>query len=118
MNEAKPIDFEARYPLYLRDSVIKYLKRIHFPRPEFDVSQHREKIDQAEYLEALGMASVNDFAEAVIDLPAGSMIVPGRCRICGCTDNDCSQCIEKTGNPCHWISEDLCSACLDMGQNQ
>lgn len=34
------------------------------------------------------------------------------CRGCGCTDDDCSQCIKKTGQPCHWVEEDLCSACL------
>ena len=34
-----------------------------------------------------------------------------RCRVCGCTDDDCSQCIEKNGEPCHWVAEDLCSAC-------
>jgi hypothetical protein len=34
-----------------------------------------------------------------------------RCRVCGCTDDDCRQCIEKTGEPCHWVEEDLCSAC-------
>jgi hypothetical protein len=33
------------------------------------------------------------------------------CRICGCTDLDCSVCIERTGEPCHWVEEDLCSAC-------
>jgi hypothetical protein len=33
------------------------------------------------------------------------------CCRCGCTDDDCSQCIERTGTPCHWVSEDLCSAC-------
>jgi hypothetical protein len=33
------------------------------------------------------------------------------CRICGCTDDGCIQCIEKTGEPCHWVEEDLCSAC-------
>jgi hypothetical protein len=33
------------------------------------------------------------------------------CRICGCTDDDCSQCIEKTGEPCYWQEPDLCSAC-------
>ena len=37
---------------------------------------------------------------------------PRRCRICGCTDSDCRQCIEKTGFPCHWAQEDLCSACV------
>ena len=34
-----------------------------------------------------------------------------QCRICGCTDDNCSQCIEKTGFPCYWIDKDLCSAC-------
>lgn len=33
------------------------------------------------------------------------------CRVCGCTDGDCRQCIEKTGAPCAWVEEDLCSAC-------
>lgn len=33
------------------------------------------------------------------------------CRVCGCTDEDCSQCIEKTGEPCRWVEADLCSAC-------
>lgn len=33
------------------------------------------------------------------------------CRLCGCTDADCRQCIERTGEPCHWLEPDLCSAC-------
>lgn len=33
------------------------------------------------------------------------------CRVCGCTDDDCSQCIEVQGYPCHWVEEDLCSRC-------
>jgi DNA polymerase III sliding clamp (beta) subunit (PCNA family) len=35
------------------------------------------------------------------------------CRICGCTEQDCRQCIEKTGGPCHWVEKDLCSACVE-----
>ena len=35
----------------------------------------------------------------------------GVCRECGCTDDDCQQCIEKIGHPCHWVEPDLCSAC-------
>jgi hypothetical protein len=35
----------------------------------------------------------------------------GTCRVCGCTDDNCRQCIEKTGGPCHWVEDDLCSAC-------
>ncbi len=34
-----------------------------------------------------------------------------QCRVCGCSDDDCSACIERTGRPCHWVEEDLCSAC-------
>ena len=43
---------------------------------------------------------------------------PRTCRLCGCTDppsiggGDCSQCVEKTGHPCYWVAEDLCSACV------
>lgn len=36
------------------------------------------------------------------------------CRVCGCTDADCSQCVEKTGVPCHWVQADLCSACAGL----
>lgn len=34
-----------------------------------------------------------------------------RCRVCGCTANDCRQCVDKTGGPCSWVEADLCSAC-------
>jgi hypothetical protein len=37
------------------------------------------------------------------------------CRACGCTDDDCSGCIARTGEPCHWVEADLCSACLPPG---
>lgn len=42
-------------------------------------------------------------------------MISGTCKICGCTDNDCTQCIEKTGNPCYWVDDahTLCSACDD-----
>ncbi len=33
------------------------------------------------------------------------------CRVCGCTDDDCSQCVEAQGHPCHWVEHDLCSRC-------
>lgn len=37
---------------------------------------------------------------------------PGRCRLCGCTDHNCEVCVIKTGQPCHWVEADLCSACV------
>ena len=35
-----------------------------------------------------------------------------RCRVCGCTTEDCRQCIAATGVACHWVEDDLCSACV------
>jgi hypothetical protein len=40
------------------------------------------------------------------------LIIERRCRKCGCTQDDCSKCIERTGQPCHWVKMDLCSACI------
>ncbi len=31
-----------------------------------------------------------------------------KCRVCGCTKD--KACMTKDG-PCHWVEEDLCSAC-------
>lgn len=43
-----------------------------------------------------------------------------RCRVCGCTDDDCRGCIVRTGAPCSWVPEleddegPICSACVDQ----
>ena len=37
------------------------------------------------------------------------------CRSCGCTDDDCTGCYLRTGIPCHWVEQDLCSACAQAG---
>ena len=37
-----------------------------------------------------------------------------RCRICACTDTDCGVCVDATGEPCGWIAEDVCSACVGV----
>lgn len=34
---------------------------------------------------------------------------PRRCRVCGCTDD--KACVAKGRSRCHWIADDLCSAC-------
>jgi len=34
-----------------------------------------------------------------------------KCIICGCTDENCEQCIAAQGFPCHWVVDDLCSRC-------
>lgn len=37
-----------------------------------------------------------------------------KCRVCGCTDDNCATCIERTGEPCSWVEADLCSACVKL----
>lgn len=38
-----------------------------------------------------------------------------KCLICGCTDNNCNLCVERTGEPCYWVdkNKNLCSACSE-----
>lgn len=39
----------------------------------------------------------------------------GQCKRCGCTEDNCLQCVLKTGRPCFWVNpeRDLCSACSE-----
>lgn len=39
----------------------------------------------------------------------------GQCKRCGCTEDNCLQCVLKTGLPCFWVNpeRDLCSACSE-----
>lgn len=41
-----------------------------------------------------------------------------KCRVCGCTDDDCRGCIERTGEPCHWVERTLCSACSSQAEGE
>lgn len=35
------------------------------------------------------------------------------CRVCGCTEENCIQCVAITGSACSWVGEDICSACVE-----
>ena len=39
-----------------------------------------------------------------------------KCRICGCTDDNCEKCITIIDHPCSWVEDDLCSACQPLIQ--
>lgn len=39
-----------------------------------------------------------------------------KCRVCGCTDDDCKQCLSAQGYACFWVEDDLCSRCV-AGEN-
>lgn len=49
----------------------------------------------------------------LLPAPAGShyLSTVRTCRLCHCIELDCAGCIERTGQACHWVEPDLCSAC-------
>jgi very-short-patch-repair endonuclease len=53
----------------------------------------------------------NAWVKLVQQVLAASPLVTDACAVCGCTEEDCSQCVERTGEPCYWVSPGLCSAC-------
>lgn len=66
--------------------------------------------DQPEEVSVKGKGKKKPAGKTALADPAG------RCRICECTEADCSRCEERTGQPCSWTSpaEDLCTACVDI----
>jgi hypothetical protein len=49
---------------------------------------------------------------ALLGTAMNAIVAARACRVCGCTDTDCSRCIARTGQPCHWVAPRLCSACV------
>lgn len=91
--------------------------------PEFSSPTVREEFFLAKYragsrpVEALEAWKLYPSLEVPRPKPASepTKAAPA-CRVCGCTTNDCSQCIERTGEPCTWAEDpiengDLCTAC-------
>lgn len=86
---------------------IYYLDRTHFIF--FAGQKYRRHLSKILYssapLESLGIGEQLAWLTRALEAR--------RCRQCGCTDYDCSECVERTGLPCHWVEEDLCSACVE-----
>jgi hypothetical protein len=40
------------------------------------------------------------------------------CRVCGCTERNCTGCVLRTGLRCSWVETDLCSACTPEALEQ
>lgn len=46
------------------------------------------------------------------------LIEKQHCRECGCTNDNCRGCVERTGEPCEWVEADLCSACAGTSEEE
>lgn len=96
------------------------------PREEYDRLKlrldelHKRKVDLCDEVLVLNVGgyigestrSEIEYAER-IGKPV-TWLQARECRLCHCTEADCSQCIERTGQPCHWVGPDLCSACAEQ----
>lgn len=74
----------------------------------------------SDVLRKLGEKVIVGLADALEEY-ARTGTVRGICQVCGCTELDCRQCVEKTGKPCHWVdaTQTLCSACAQAeGQSE
>ncbi|HEY1813034.1 MAG TPA: hypothetical protein VGG74_11875 [Kofleriaceae bacterium] len=67
---------------------------------------HRDGCPAAAHIE-----SQREVARRYPELAAEPVDGP-MCRICGCVDGDCMNCIRRTGIACAWVESDLCSACV------
>lgn len=64
------------------------------------------------------LSTHGDIVSALHDMHRRVKADKRKCRACGCTEEDCSQCIEATGLACSWVEADLCSRCqgeIDAG---
>jgi hypothetical protein len=57
---------------------------------------------------AFGFDDPFDEEEDYEDVP---IVLGRRCNICGCTTEDA--CLGHDGEPCHWVTPTLCSACME-----
>lgn len=77
----------------------------------------RHKKDVSDEFIACAIERWNNQKEEIEDEKGNTYVIScvmlRECRVCGCTENNCQQCIEKTGSPCHWVEADLCSACVE-----
>lgn len=58
------------------------------------------------------MSQRAEFRRALLGTAIAGILTARKCRVCGCSDDDCAGCIAKTGHPCHWVAPRLCSACV------
>lgn len=67
------------------------------------------------YYEAGQVWTEQSEREAIVERAGAGAGAVQTCRVCGCTDEDCSRCIARTGMACDWVEDDLCSACSEDG---
>lgn len=88
--------------------ILRLLKRL----TRYSITPELVASLSSQQLEDLAVGTIQ---RGIDDLTAELAGTPRSCRICMCTDQDCTSCIERTGHACYWVEDDLCSACAGAG---
>ena len=72
----------------------------------------------ADEMIVVGVRHADEEEISVEDATGETAASMATCRVCGCTQDNCSQCIAATDEPCHWVEvpegeAPLCSRCAD-----
>jgi len=99
---------QKRAETYLTSIIASLEQRLSYTR---ELLRHEPSVATEDGFRAALMLVEQDLGEEEIEaLIASSQ--ERRCRECFCTDDNCEACFERTGEPCSWVDEDLCSACI------
>jgi ParB family chromosome partitioning protein len=112
--KAEILAIGEQFGVFAQDAAKSYLfETLLKKRGKFDSCKKPELIDlfMKSGVELAGVVSEEILRKP--DSPRVSMTDESEpaCRVCGCTEDDCSECVEATGEPCHWVEPDLCSRC-------
>ena len=95
------------------DAYFDEVKRLDLQQPgDFPVIERiaREAYGTLNVLSCMNTRAAKAASASIKKIEA--MLKIRECRVCGCTEDNCKQCVKKTGEPCHWVEWDLCSACI------
>ena len=82
------------------------------PRPWNNPGGYISGDSDIEYVEAaLYLISMTEMMDPTPPAKPYGYVKKRKCKVCGCTDDDCRQCIEAQGFACYWVEPDLCSRC-------
>src|ERR1700733_1875772 len=111
VNEAEAAAIRKAYIQHGERAAVVELRR-HFP----GLADNENTLICARSIAGWGELPIRDMPPPVTpprrfvcDLP--EMPKGQQCAVCGCTDDDCTDCVRRTGAPCPWIAINLCSAC-------
>jgi len=119
LKERHSFEFEKKNSNWVNKAIEKAKEWIDLQRSPNEILEEIKALNEesSQTLNDLE-AMLNDTPEVAPDEEKEYRRPERTCRECGCTEYNCRQCIVKTGKACHWVEEDLCSACVPVVESK